>query len=381
MKKRYLIFTILLLLTTNLLYAQEGKYYIYGKCILVSKDTLTGFISFKEDRLWVSQFKASKVSNPYSKFFSNNKDILFGEHLNTTPNTHSFVCRYNSIKKIRPIAANRLKVTIKDDRSIDLTYNFSSNPIVCHLGNTSTEVDWSDISHLEFESSPKYAPYDDIYVGEVKSTQGIYYGIIERYNYKSKIPRDIEFTDEAYINFNLDSVDSLKRSGNSDDVTIISGKYTGEYKKQGSLRGVEVNLPSTGTIYIPWEQLHEINRKPANKLLGATYNDSPPIKRLVANIVLQDKRELSGSIAYDLDEVLNIEFIEGKNDNIIYSILFDKVAMVEQRNHMHSLVTIKNGGRLSLGDSQDVTSHNNGVILLESNTYIPWSNIFSIEFK
>ena len=403
MKKRYSILAPLLLLAINFTSAQqvepiaemkdmylpqkeqngdEGQFYIYGECILVSKDTVKGFLSLNDDKLWVSQFKASKLENPYTKLFGKNREILFGELAKPTPDIHTFSCRYNSIRQLRPIAHDRLEVTIKDGRSIDLKYDFSANPIMVHKGDSSQVVDWQEVSYVEFSQSTEVAPsqYGRIYVGEVKSTQGVYYGIIERLNYRSRDIQKVEFTDLRDIYFNLDSITNLETEGGR-EITIPSGRYSGKYKKCNGLTGVEVHLPSVGSIYIPWQQLRAINRKPTSELKGTTYNNSQPIERLVATIILKNEKTVSGAIAYDLDEVLNIELLNGKNDNIIYNILFEQVAVVEPRNYMYSLITLKNGGRLSIGDSQDVTSHNNGILMLESNTYIPWSEIQTIEFK
>lgn len=383
MKIKY--FTLVLTLFTSLqLFADEGQFHIYGKCSLVSQEVLEGFISFGDDRLWISEFSSKKLENPYAVLFSNNSQVLFGADKKQTPATHQFTCRYNDIRELRPIANNRLEVTVKGNRSIDVSYRFSKNPTIYLTDGTVKELSWEDIVLINFISSPNIAPksYDKLYVGSVKSSQGVYFGIIEGRNYESTKRLPIAFTKEGEPDLMIEDVEMLDCEY-GEHVRIKAGKNIGLYniERRSNWGRVRIILPTIGSVEVPWKQLESITRVDSEQLSGSTYNSSTASTRLVGALKLRKEQTYNGPMAYDLDEALSIEFIEGGNDEFIYHLQFNAIASIEPRNYKYSLVTLKNGGRLSLGDYQDVTNSNDGVLMLNSSTYIPWEEIVLITFE
>lgn len=381
---KYLTLILLMLLANSALFANEGRFYIYGKCTFVSGEELDGFISFGSNRLWISNFTGEKLKNPYAKLFEDNRSITFGRNNRYTPDSHNFTCRYSDIKKMRPIANNRLEVTIKDNRSIDLFYRFSNNLVIHLPDNTYRVLNWEDIVSINFTNSPDVAPkiYPKLYVGNVKSSQGVCFGIIEGRNYSNQnIP--IEFfrlKKDGGEKISLSDVNSLEVE-NIRDVLVKEGKNSGVYliKNRSSL--VRVILPTIGNIDVPWGQIINITKSDISRFNGGTYNDSPLPKRLTGSVTMKNDNSYSGALAYDLDEALNIEFIEGKNNGIIYRLQLEEIKSIEPRNYKYSLIILKSGGSLSLGDSQDVNSFNNGILMLNSSQYIPWREVSLIEFQ
>lgn len=382
MKIKYSILLLFMLLLNTQLFAGEGRFHIYGRCTLVSQEVLEGFISFEDDNLWISQFSSQKLENPYAVLFSNNNQVVFGEDKRDRPGIHSFTCRYNDLKQLRPIANNRLEVTIKGNRSIDVSYKFRVRPIIYFTDGTSKKLDWEDIVSINFMSSPDVAPktYDRLYVGSVKSTQGVYFGIIDGCDYYQSKGAPIKFTKNGKQSLTIDDVDMLECEF-GEQVIVREGKNTGVYGIDKPWNRVRINLPTIGTIDVPWRELESITRSDSKQLAGATYDSSPTPKRLVGTLTLRKGEEFRGPMAYDLDEAMNIEFLDGANNGFTYCLQLDAVESIEPRNYKYSLITLKNGGRLSLGDYQDVTNLNNGVLMLNSSTYIPWNEIMLIQFE
>ena len=92
---------------------------------------------------------------------------------------------------------------------------------------------------------------------------------------------------------------------------------------------------------------------------------------------------LSGRIIYDLDEAYDFEILQGKEDDLSYLIPFGEIKSIIPKNYSYTRVELKNGKKLLLTDSQDVTEDNDGILVFtgeEDPTYIPWDDVDEIIF-
>ena len=401
MKAKYTLLVLLMLTFSLSSWAEEGRFYIYGKCTLVEDTKLEGFISIKGDKLWVSQFISTKLENPYAKLFPTDGSIYFGENRSNTPSSHSFICRYNDIKQLRPVAKNRLEVTIKNNRSIDVSYDFETDITIQLSNGDSKKLNWENIASISFMASSQTPPknYPKLYVGSLESTQGIYFGIIEGLNYSNKVI-PIKFTNESDNDITLDNIDKLEcETDRKIEITKGSVKLIADnIKVKRLITSARISLPTMGSIDIPWEKIKSIEKHDISIFNGATYESSIAPQRLTGSVKLNYKQKTvnvlpdevdvnseyvthSGPLAFDLDEALNIEFIEGRNDGIIYRLMLDGIESIEPKNYNYSLIYMKNGSRLSLGADQDVSFKNDGILMLNTKTYIPWRYIDNIKFN
>ena len=109
-----------------------------------------------------------------------------------------------------------------------------------------------------------------------------------------------------------------------------------------------------------------------------TYDEFKAPNRLSGEVLLRNGQTLKGTIAYDLDESMDFEILDGKNDDISYRIPFKFVRSIEPKNYKYSFITLRNGSTLSLGDSPDVNETNSGLLVFpegEIPVYIPWKEI------
>ena len=399
MRVKYIILLSIMLSFSLSAQAEEAKFYIYGKCTLVNNIEYEGFINIEESRMWVSRFTTIKRINPYAQLFKGDGLILFGEDRNTTPSIHGFTCRYNDLKQIRPIAKDVLEVTIKSNLSIDVSYSFQKN-ITIHLADgTSKTLNWKNISRVEFMQAPSHtqAPrsYPKLFVGSVESTQGVYFGVVEGVNHSNKQTPILAATQDPYKGLTINDTKKIVSKKNR-SVEVSLANKTQNTMVHRSLKMVRVTLPTMGTIDVPWSRVRSITKHDISELSGAMYGNSIPPKRLNGTVTLNYKRQsstkdiadttpeyptYSGPMAYDLDEALNIEFIEGRNDGISYLLVLNAIQAIQPRNYNYSLIHLKNGSRLSMGTDQDVTFYNEGILMLNSKTYIPWRYIDIIHFN
>lgn len=143
-------------------------------------------------------------------------------------------------------------------------------------------------------------------------------------------------------------------------------------------------MPNIGSVSIPQSNFEMLEIVPLQSVDLLSYNDFKKPRRLSGEVETRDGRKVSGNIAYDLDEAMDFEILDGKNDNITYRIPFKYIQSVEPKNYKYSFITLRNGSTLSLGDSPDVNETNSGVIVFSSGqtpVYIPWKEIKQITFQ
>ena len=87
---------------------------------------------------------------------------------------------------------------------------------------------------------------------------------------------------------------------------------------------------------------------------------------------------------FDLDESLDLESLEGEDNDIKYTIPFRNIKSIRPKNADYSQVELKNGETLLLGDSRDVSSNNDGVIVMikgkKEPIHVRWKTIEQITF-
>ena len=114
------------------------------------------------------------------------------------------------------------------------------------------------------------------------------------------------------------------------------------------------------------------------------YNDFPVSKGINATVITIEGDEFKGLVAFDLDEAWEFEILDANDDKVEYQIPFRNIKSIIPKNYNYSMVEMKNGERLLLGDHRDVSSDNAGVLVFVSKSgdpeYIRWSKIDQIIF-
>ena len=75
--------------------------------------------------------------------------------------------------------------------------------------------------------------------------------------------------------------------------------------------------------------------------------------------------------------------LDGNDNDLTYKIPFRYVKSITPRNRYYSKVELKNGDKLELEDSQDVSIKNDGVLVFTSEDdfeYIRWKDLETVVF-
>jgi len=90
-------------------------------------------------------------------------------------------------------------------------------------------------------------------------------------------------------------------------------------------------------------------------------------------------------LIFDIDEKWEVEFIDGKDDTVKYQIPIRYIDRIVPKNKTYSQLYLKNGEILLLGEGQDVSYKNDGVLIFmsgkEKPRLIDWKNIIEIDLK
>lgn len=148
-------------------------------------------------------------------------------------------------------------------------------------------------------------------------------------------------------------------------------------------RGVLVVVPDLGVVRFSWDAFHKVtfSEPSRNPQAYAQFTKPMALKGKVSRL---DGDDLSGRIVYDIDETLDIEVLEGKENDIEYIIPMKNIRKITPKNTEFSSVELRNDERLLLGDGQDVSNRNGGVLVFAKGKkdpeYVSWRKINEITF-
>ncbi len=394
---------VLVLATQSM--AQSSSGFLYGK-IYTNSNTYEGQIRWgDEEAYWIDFFNAAKKSSSgYEKLKSNDKkeedswmdfdwDILsIWENKSTL---HQFGCQFGDIKSLEILNRSNVRLRFKNGMQIEVNgdgYNDIDTKIQIldkDLGWTS--ISWEKIQKVEFSSIP---------VGtSILATQPLY-GTVETYR-NGKFQGFIQWDhDERVGSDKLDGesgdgkvtvafseIGAIEKRGGGSDVTFKSGKQvylTGSNDVDSDNRGIIVLQPGKGMIDIPWSSFKKVTFEKAPDS-GPTYESFVAPKPLIGKVILFDGNEYAGTMIFDLDETLDVEALEGKDNEIEYTIPFRNIKSIKPKNADYSIVELKNGETLLLGEGRDVSEANDGVVILvkgkKEPQHLRWRNIEQIIFN
>ena len=381
------LFTIILILNFNYSYSQtaEAPYRIFGEISTVENHTYRGFISWGEMKnYWIDFFEASKTKNDYAHYFKVGDDIFFYQDDRTfaKPPVHLFVCRFGDLRTIRLTGENEIELELKNGQKLPLTKGNLSDintPLQITTTQDTVRQKWERISEIRFMPADNNlsAPEINQVAGIVTSPQGIYKGLIT-WNCNRK--RNAE--KNTMINTVLSKMDRVIRNKNIYQVLPREKTFHNPVGIKTDIlypvENVMVNMPGVGSVIIPPVQFQELKIIPVQDLRLLSYNDFKTPQKIEGEVCTRSDEKVYGNFAYDLDESLDIEVLDGKNDNISYRIPFQYIRSIEPKNYKYSYITLHNGSSLSLGDAPDVNRENSGIIVFgnyEIPTYILWSEV------
>ena len=393
--------------------AQESNAFMYGTLTTITGDTYTGPIRWGSDEVyWVEMFNAMKTSNDFMKFLSKSEvdklseeaegNSWLGINLNImsiwedkySRTNHRFDTRFGDIKSIEPIRSDRARLTLKNGVILEVKKTNHED-----IGTTVRVYDpelgelkfkWSRIEKVDFEEAPGTVEENfgtPIYARVDAGRKGVYTGLIHWGKDERFLEETIDGKDrngDRAIPFR--SIAKIVKRRDGCDITLRSGRefyITGTEDVNGSNSGIVVNDINIGQVTIPWKAFIEmdiLNEQPQ----GYSFNDFPTSQGLSATVITIDGDKHEGLVAYDLDEAWEFEILDAEDDDVEFKIPMRNIKNIIPKNSSYSTVILRDGTDLLLGDSNDVSDSNSGVLIFTSRdekpVYIRWSRIDEIIF-
>ncbi len=193
-------------------------------------------------------------------------------------------------------------------------------------------------------------------------------------------------TRDGDVSITFDNIKRIERRGNGSIVNIKSGRefyLTGSNDVNNGNRGIIVMVDGVGKVDIPWRDFISVDFEDG-KGSGKSYADYNTPRGLKGKVIKYSGGEVEGSIVFDLDEALEIELLEGKDDELEYNVPFRNIKSIAPKNYNFSMVKFRNGHEALLGNGRDVSDSNSGILVFQKNRnepqYIEWRNVTEIIF-
>jgi len=398
---------MLLFLSAMLLQAQSSQGLLYGTITLNNGEEYRGQIRWEdEEATWDDIFNASKYERPMQNLLSQAEarrverrtdDFQYGFMAlweDKSPNQNfAFRCNFGHIRSLRKYNDDVVLLTLKNGSSLKLKAgrggDLNEDILIFDRELGEVDLEFEEIQSIVFQSTPsnlESAQGDPMY-GKVLTSKGVFEGFItwdseeclgddHITGKRNGIKIDVDFEDIAALKTQDDGSLLTLKSGrviflnNHDDVS--SGNH-----------GILIRSLAFGHLEFDWQNLIAVTFLPPPQPPRA-YDDFKTPRLLKGTVYTKDGKRFQGQIVYDLDEIYDAEFLNGKNNDFEYYIPFAKIERIEPQNDKFSMVYLRDGAQFLLGDNPDVNGDNHGLVLKLSGDraeYIEWKDIKSINFE
>jgi hypothetical protein len=125
-----------------------------------------------------------------------------------------------------------------------------------------------------------------------------------------------------------------------------------------SLRALTIEDPEAGEIELKWRDIESIDFMEAPSDLP-----DPRASRLYGTMETYSRLEFTGYVAWDADEILGSDVLDGEEDGRPRKIPFDRIASIERAGSSAARVVLENGEALTLRGTNDVDRDNKGIVV------------------
>lgn len=233
------------------------------------------------------------------------------------------------------------------------------------------ETNWSDILHASKQIPEENVRLSDELLGRRRAGRTVGFSIL---GVRFDVDSDDDYPTSASSGIRFGHILTLERTGSGARLVLISGAVV-ELRPGGDLgpdmRGVVIEDREIGEISLKWRDIDRVDFFNAPAGLRSRSGE-----RLYGTVRTSSGGSFTGYIAWDVDETLTTDILDGKERGRSYEIRFGDIASIEQRGNA-SLVTLRSGRKLLLSGTNDVNNSNRGIVVTEptfGQARISWRN-------
>ena len=382
--------------------AQTNGQFIYGMITTEDGDEYEGFMRWgKEEMTWHDIFNSTKTDEEMGRSTKSGGSLWgdFDWSISSLwkdkykGSNHTFACQFGDIAALYPQRRERVDIELKNGSIIKV--DGGSNDVGATITMQDYELgqikfDWDRIESVEFFQAPtdRRPKYGKLLYGTAETRRGERYTGFIKWDDDERMGDDILDGDsrngEQKVPF--ENIVSIEKDGRGSQITFKSGReiyLDGSNDVGDGNRGIIVHSDGIGTIEIPWKYFDRLTLE--DPPIGPTYRDYVLPDALQGSVISYDGTEYEGQIIFDMDELWDFEILDGEDDYVKYEIPFRNIKRIVPKNRSYSLVYLRNGQELLLGDTQDVSNNNDGILIARDpnrkSISIDWDDIDEIIFK
>ena len=228
-----------------------------------------------------------------------------------------------------------------------------------------TRIIGSHVSRIEFAPAPPgaRAPSPRLH-GTVTDRSGqSFTGFITwRFSlFQSQALAGLE-SDDRERNIPFQDIQAVEKGRGGTRVTLTSGEEVGVLERGSDrYRRVRVSDPALGRVDLEWDAFRSLQLHDSPGEAGYdAFDEGHP---LFGTVVTQEGEEITGRIRWDADEEWSWEILDGRSDDVDFSIEFGKILHIERGDAEGARVTLIDGRTFELTGSNDVGGDNKGIFV------------------
>ena len=303
------------------------------------------------------------------------------------PATSRSGIRFGHLSSLRVIGRDRVELTLRGGELLELRGSAVRRTIrevtIDAPGRGELELDWRDLDRVLFSAVPPgaRAPSRRLY-GTVEDQRGNRYTGYVSWDrdeiFESDVldGEDMQGGGDREIRF--DEIASIARVPGGARIVLVNGNQrdlTGTRDVDRRNRGIGISDPGLGLVEVEWGQFRILRLHEPEASFG--YGTFDGGRLLVGTLVTQSGEEIDGVIRWDADEAASWEMLNGRADDVAFTIEFGKVGRIVRGGAFGATVTLldgrtfelngrtfeRNGRTFPLGDSNDVDWDNKGILI------------------
>lgn len=379
----------------------DNSGFLYGTVDTESGNSYTGFLRWgTEEAFWDDHFNSTKDDREYARKGSTDEadrksieifGVTIGFRGHDWHGSRVLTLRYGDIREIEPSRSDRARVTLKNGRVLELdggSNDMGASVTVLDASLGEVKLRWREIERIVFSAAPEGAapPATRLY-GKVQTRAGDFHGHVQWDLQECLSTDELDGeSEDGDVSIEMGRIKAIeKRNRDGAYVELRDGRrllLEDTNDVDHSIDGIFVEDARFGRVELDWDTFERVDFEVPDSS-GRGYDDYRPARELTGKVTDEDGAVHTGRIVYDLDESESWEMLQGDMDDVEYNIPLDMVESIEPSSHDSSLVVLKNGQKLELEDTQDVSDSNDGVLVISADgdeTYISWRDVKLVEF-
>ncbi len=388
---------------------------LYGKVYTVDDEVFEGYIRWdRNEASWDDILDGDKqLDRTYRRryrdryrdedrdddFFNRNRVEIFGIKFygsSEWPDQASSGLRMGHIKTLIPDGDDEVLLVLKSGEEVELENGSGdigedNREILIDTDDEGIiELEWDDIDKIEFTDDPgRESNFGKRLYGTLVTRRGDEYSGFVCWDMDETFDTDILDGDEGHRKRKIEFRDIVmieRRSSQSALVTLKNGKkirLDDSNDVDDSNRGIAISDFDLGRIVVQWDEFDYLEFKDAPK--APSYDKYNGGKKLTGTVTAEDGKEYKGDIIWDADETYTWELLDGNMDDVDFAVEFGNIKSIDKNGRRGSEVTLKDGRKLRLRDSNDVDDGNKGIIVhingnRDDEVMIDWDDFVSARF-